>query len=79
WQLALVTNDIYTKEEQRILTEARALAPERIVGVETGGCPHTAIRDDASMTLAAGDALSEQFGPLDLLVGDSGGANLSAT
>lgn len=59
WQLAVVTNDIYTKEDQRILTEAGALAPERIVGVETGGCPHTAIREDASMNLAAVEALSE--------------------
>ncbi|MDU3718972.1 MAG: urease accessory protein UreG [Klebsiella michiganensis] len=59
WQLAVVTNDIYTKEDQRILTEAGALDPERIVGVETGGCPHTAIREDASMNLAAVEALSE--------------------
>ncbi|STD22921.1 urease accessory protein UreG [Enterobacter asburiae] len=53
YHLAVVTNDIYTKEDQRILTEAGALEPERIVGVETGGCPHTAIREDASMNLAA--------------------------
>ncbi|WP_309144130.1 GTP-binding protein, partial [Klebsiella pneumoniae] len=52
WQLAVVTNDIYTKEDQRILTEAGALAPERIVGVETGGCPHTAIREDADANAA---------------------------
>ena len=58
YQLAVVTNDIYTKEDQRILTEAGALEPDRIVGVETGGCPHTAIREDASMNLAAVEALS---------------------
>lgn len=78
-QLAVVTNDIYTKEDQRILTEAGALAPERIVGVETGGCPHTAIREDASMNLAAVEALSEKFGNLDLIFVESGGDNLSAT
>ncbi|EEC9146953.1 TPA: urease accessory protein UreG, partial [Escherichia coli] len=61
WQLAVVTNDIYTREDQRILTEAGALEAERIVGVETGGCPHTAIREDASMNLAAVEALSEKF------------------
>ncbi|HAM7934106.1 TPA: urease accessory protein UreG, partial [Escherichia coli] len=64
WQLAVVTNDIYTREDQRILTEAGALEAERIVGVETGGCPHTAIREDASMNLAAVEALSEKFGNL---------------
>ncbi|HBR1360623.1 TPA: urease accessory protein UreG [Klebsiella pneumoniae] len=79
WQLAVVTNDIYTKEDQRILTEAGALAPERIVGVETGGCPHTAIREDASMNLAAVEALSEKFSNLDLIFVESGGDNLSAT
>ncbi|STW04510.1 putative urease accessory protein [Klebsiella grimontii] len=79
WQLAVVTNDIYTKEDQRILTEAGALEPERIVGVETGGCPHTAIREDASMNLAAVEALSEKFGNLDLIFVESGGDNLSAT
>lgn len=79
YQLAVVTNDIYTKEDQRILTEAGALEPERIVGVETGGCPHTAIREDASMNLAAVEALSEKFGNLDLIFVESGGDNLSAT
>jgi len=79
FEIAVVTNDIYTKEDQRILTEAGALAPERIVGVETGGCPHTAIREDASMNLAAVEALSEQFGNLDLVFVESGGDNLSAT
>ena len=79
YNLAVVTNDIYTKEDQRILTEAGALEPERIVGVETGGCPHTAIREDASMNLAAVEALSEKFGNLDLIFVESGGDNLSAT
>lgn len=79
YQLAVVTNDIYTKEDQRILTEAGALEPDRIVGVETGGCPHTAIREDASMNLAAVEALSEKFGNLDLIFVESGGDNLSAT
>jgi urease accessory protein len=79
YHLAVVTNDIYTKEDQRILTEAGALEPERIVGVETGGCPHTAIREDASMNLAAVEALSEKFGNLDLIFVESGGDNLSAT
>lgn len=79
YQLAVVTNDIYTKEDQRILTEAEALPPERIVGVETGGCPHTAIREDASMNLAAVEELSEKFAPLDIIFIESGGDNLSAT
>lgn len=79
YQLAVVTNDIYTKEDQRILTEAGALEAERIVGVETGGCPHTAIREDASMNLAAVEALSEKFAPLDIIFIESGGDNLSAT
>ena len=67
YQLAVVTNDIYTREDQRILTEAGALAPERIVGVETGGCPHTAIREDASMNLAAVEDLARRFGNLDVV------------
>lgn len=79
FEIAVVTNDIYTKEDQRILTEAGALAAERIVGVETGGCPHTAIREDASMNLAAVEALSEKFGNLDVVFVESGGDNLSAT
>ena len=66
YQLAVVTNDIYTKEDQRILTDAKALDPERIVGVETGGCPHTAIREDASMNLAAVEGLMEMFPHLDI-------------
>lgn len=79
FEIAVVTNDIYTKEDQRILTEAGALDAERIVGVETGGCPHTAIREDASMNLAAVEALSEKFGNLDVVFVESGGDNLSAT
>lgn len=79
FEIAVVTNDIYIKEDQRILTEAGALAAERIVGVETGGCPHTAIREDASMNLAAVEALSEKFGNLDVVFVESGGDNLSAT
>lgn len=79
YQLAVVTNDIYTKEDQRILTEAGALEAERIVGVETGGCPHTAIREDASMNLAAVDDMTHKFGNLDIIFIESGGDNLSAT
>lgn len=79
YQLAVVTNDIYTKEDQRILTEAGALPAERIIGVETGGCPHTAIREDASMNLAAVDDLIQQFNFLDIIFIESGGDNLSAT
>ena len=79
YQIAVVTNDIYTKEDQRILTEAGALEPERIVGVETGGCPHTAIREDASMNLAAVEALARKFGDLEVIFVESGGDNLSAT
>ena len=79
WQIGVVTNDIYTKEDQRILTEAGALEAERIIGVETGGCPHTAIREDASMNLSAIDELTERFPNLDLIFIESGGDNLSAT
>lgn len=79
YQLAVVTNDIYTKEDQRILTEAGALPAERIIGVETGGCPHTAIREDASMNLAAVELLTTKFSPLDIIFVESGGDNLSAT
>ena len=79
YHIAVVTNDIYTKEDQRILTEAEALEPERIVGVETGGCPHTAIREDASMNLAAVENLAKKFGNLDVVFVESGGDNLSAT
>lgn len=79
WQIGVVTNDIYTKEDQRILTEAGALNADRIIGVETGGCPHTAIREDASMNLAAIDELNHRFNELDLIFIESGGDNLSAT
>lgn len=79
YNIAVVTNDIYTKEDQRILTEANALSADRIVGVETGGCPHTAIREDASMNLAAVDDLSQKFPNLDAVFIESGGDNLSAT
>ncbi|BCL72220.1 Urease accessory protein ureG [Vibrio nigripulchritudo MADA3029] len=77
--IAVVTNDIYTQEDARILTEAEALAPDRIIGVETGGCPHTAIREDASMNLAAVDELAKRHQNLDVVFVESGGDNLSAT
>jgi len=79
WDLVVVTNDIYTKEDQRLLTESGALAPERIIGVETGGCPHTAIREDASINLEAVDRLAQRFGNLDIVFVESGGDNLAAT
>jgi urease accessory protein len=77
--LAVVTNDIYTQEDAKILTRAEALEADRIIGVETGGCPHTAIREDASMNLAAVEELSNQHAGLDLIFIESGGDNLSAT
>ena len=79
WNLAVVTNDIYTKEDERLLVVAGALVPERIMGVETGGCPHTAIREDASINLEAIDAMSARFPGLDLIFIESGGDNLAAT
>jgi len=79
YQVAVVTNDIYTREDAEFLTRSQALPPERIVGVETGGCPHTAIREDASMNLAAVDDFIEAFPDLDLIIIESGGDNLSAT
>ncbi len=79
YNIAVVTNDIYTKEDQQILTRAQALAPERIIGVETGGCPHTAIREDASMNLAAVAELQKKFSGLDVIFIESGGDNLAAT
>ncbi len=79
YQLAVVTNDIYTREDAEFLTRSEALEPERIVGVETGGCPHTAIREDASMNLAAVEDLQNQFPDLDVIFIESGGDNLSAT
>ncbi len=77
--IAAITNDIYTKEDARILVEAGALAPERIIGVETGGCPHTAIREDASINLAAISEMRKRFADLDLILIESGGDNLAAT
>jgi len=79
YEIAAITNDIYTKEDARILVEAGALAPERILGVETGGCPHTAIREDASINLAAVDDMRKRFPALDLILIESGGDNLAAT
>ena len=79
YDIAAITNDIYTKEDARILTEAGALEAERIMGVETGGCPHTAIREDASINLAAIDAMRARFPRLDLILIESGGDNLAAT
>lgn len=79
YQIAVVTNDIYTREDAEFLTRSGALAPERIIGVETGGCPHTAIREDASMNLAAVAELGERFPDLDLVFVESGGDNLAAT
>lgn len=77
--VAVVTNDIYTREDAEFLTRSGALAPERILGVETGGCPHTAIREDASINLAAVDTMVERFPDLDLVFIESGGDNLAAT
>jgi urease accessory protein len=77
--IAVITNDIYTKEDARILVEAGALPPERIIGVETGGCPHTAIREDASINLAAVSEMRKRFTSLDLILIESGGDNLAAT
>jgi len=77
--IAAITNDIYTKEDARILVEAGALPAERIMGVETGGCPHTAIREDASINLAAIEEMRRRFPALDLILVESGGDNLAAT
>jgi urease accessory protein len=79
YDLCAITNDIYTKEDAEILTRAGALAPERILGVETGGCPHTAIREDASINLAAVAEMRGKFPALDLILIESGGDNLAAT
>src|SRR5215468_4781943 len=79
YDIYVITNDIYTKEDQLILTRAEALPAERIMGVETGGCPHTAIREDASMNLAAVEEMSRQFPGADLCFIESGGDNLAAT
>jgi urease accessory protein len=77
--IAVVTNDIYTREDAEFLIRSEALPAERIRGVETGGCPHTAIREDASMNLAAIDGLMREFRDLDLVIVESGGDNLAAT
>ena len=79
WDLIAITNDIYTKEDQRILTESGALEAERIMGVETGGCPHTAIREDASINLEAIDRMLEHYPDADIVFVESGGDNLAAT
>ncbi len=77
--IAVVTNDIYTREDAEFLIRSQALPAERIRGVETGGCPHTAIREDASMNLAAIDGLMREFQNLDVIIVESGGDNLAAT
>jgi urease accessory protein len=79
YQIAVVTNDIYTQEDAQFLVRSPALSPERILGVETGGCPHTAIREDASMNLAAIEELEARFNNLDMVFLESGGDNLAAT
>ena len=79
YDIAAVTNDIYTEEDAQFLVKNEALAPERIIGVETGGCPHTAIREDASINLEAVSRLSRRFPQLDLIFIESGGDNLAAT
>jgi len=79
YDIAVVTNDIYTEEDAQFLVKNEALAPERIIGVETGGCPHTAIREDASINLEAVDRLIRRFPKLDVVFVESGGDNLAAT
>jgi urease accessory protein len=79
YQIAVVTNDIYTEEDAQFLVRNQALAPERIIGVETGGCPHTAIREDASINLEAVARLTRRFPKLDVVFIESGGDNLAAT
>ncbi len=79
YNMAVVTNDIYTREDSEFLTRHDAMPPERIVGVETGGCPHTAIREDASINLTAIDELQKKFAGLELIIIESGGDNLAAT
>lgn len=79
YNLGVVTNDIYTQEDAQFLVRSQALEHERILGVETGGCPHTAIREDASMNLAAIEQLEQRFSNLDLVFVESGGDNLAAT
>jgi urease accessory protein len=79
FDIAVITNDIYTREDAEFLLKHEALTPDRIVGVETGGCPHTAIREDASMNLNAVDDLQKKFPNLDMIMIESGGDNLAAT
>ena len=79
FNIAAITNDIYTREDAEFLTRSGALTADRILGVETGGCPHTAIREDASMNLAAVSELSQKFSGLDIIFIESGGDNLAAT
>ncbi len=79
WSVAVITNDIYTREDAEFLMRAQALPLERIMGVETGGCPHTAIREDASINLVAVDEMVRKFPDLDVILIESGGDNLSAT
>ena len=79
YDVAAITNDIYTREDAEFLTRSGALTPERIMGVETGGCPHTAIREDASINLAAVDEMNARFPSLELIFIESGGDNLAAT
>jgi len=79
YNIAVVTNDIYTEEDAQFLVKNQALAPDRIIGVETGGCPHTAIREDASINLEAVARLNRRFSGLDLILIESGGDNLAAT
>ena len=79
FEIVAITNDIYTREDADFLIRSQALTPDRIRGVETGGCPHTAIREDASMNLAAIDELNREFDNLDLIIVESGGDNLAAT
>lgn len=79
YSIGVITNDIYTKEDAEFLTRNSLLPPERIIGVETGGCPHTAIREDASMNLEAVDEMAARFPKLDIIFIESGGDNLSAT
>jgi urease accessory protein len=79
YDIAAITNDIYTKEDAEFLTRAGSLPPERILGIETGGCPHTAIREDASINLAGVAELNRRFPSLDIILIESGGDNLAAT
>lgn len=79
YNIAAITNDIYTREDAEFLTRSGALSPDRIMGVETGGCPHTAIREDASINLAAVSEMTQRFPGLEIILVESGGDNLSAT